>query len=55
MTQLGGSLLERLLAADDGHRGPRVDCDAGHPAEFVSYRDKSIDTVQLPVTGRRSY
>jgi hypothetical protein len=55
MTQLGGSLLERLLAADDGHRGPRVDCGAGHTAEFVSYRDKTIDTVLGPVTVRRAY
>jgi hypothetical protein len=55
MTQLGGSLLERLLAADDGHRGPRVDCGAGHTAMFVGYRDKTIDTVVGPVRVRRGY
>jgi hypothetical protein len=32
MTQLGASLLGRLLAADTGHRGPRIDCGAGHCA-----------------------
>lgn len=53
MTQLGCSLLERLLAADPGHRGPRVDCGAGHPAEFVGYRAKTIDTVLGPVELRR--
>lgn len=55
MTQLGCSLLERLLAADPGHRGPRVDCGAGHPAEFVGYRAKTIDTVLGPVELRRAW
>jgi hypothetical protein len=55
MTQLGGKLLERLLAADSGHRGPRVDCGAGHEAEFVAYRAKTVDTVLGPVTVRRAY
>ena len=42
MTKVGGSLLAGLLAADAGYRGPAVDCGAGHLAEFVSYRDKTL-------------
>jgi hypothetical protein len=55
MAKLGASLLEQLLAADSGYRGPRVDCGSGHEAEFVSYRDKTIDTVLGPVTARRAW
>ena len=55
MTQLGGSLLQQLLAADTGHRGPRIDCGAGHSAQFVGYRDKRLDTVLGPITLRRAY
>ncbi|CCK65172.1 ISKra4 family transposase [Mycobacterium canetti] len=55
MTRLGGSLLQQLLAADTGHRGPRIDCGAGHCAEFVGYRDKQIDTVLGRITVRRAY
>jgi hypothetical protein len=55
MTQLGASLLGQLLAADTGHRGPRIDCGAGHLAEFIGYRDKRIDTVLGPITLRRAY
>ncbi|MHB8188297.1 MAG: hypothetical protein ACYDDU_19970 [Dermatophilaceae bacterium] len=50
MSKLGASLLADLLGLDSGHRGPRIDCGAGHQAEFVSYRDKSLDTVLGPVT-----
>ena len=50
MLKLGGGMLGQLLAADPGHRGPRVPCGQGHDAEFVSYRDKVIDTVLGPVT-----
>ena len=46
---LGGGMLGRLLAADPGYRGPRVDCGSGHQAAFVSYRGKVIDTVLGPV------
>ncbi len=53
--ELGRSLLEPLLAADAGYRGPRVPCGAGHQAEFVSYRDKTVDTVLGPVTLRRAW
>ena len=55
MTALGASLLQQLLAADTGHRGPRIDCGAGHCAEFVGYRDKHLDTVLGRITLRRAY
>jgi hypothetical protein len=55
MLKLGGGMLERLLAADPGYRGRRVDCGSGHRAEFVSYRDKVIDTVLGPVTLTRAW
>jgi hypothetical protein len=42
-------------AKDPGHRGPRVGCGAGHRAEFVSYREKTIDTVLGPVRTRRAW
>ena len=54
LAQLGCALLEPLLAADGGYRGPRIDCGAGHQAEFTSYRDKAIGTVLGPVTVRRA-
>jgi hypothetical protein len=55
VTELGRAVLEPLLAADSGYRGPRVPCGAGHQAWFVSYRDKAIDTVLGPVTVRRAW
>ena len=55
MLKLGGRLLEGLLDIDDGHRGPRTGCGSGHDAEFVSYRDKTIDTVVGPVRMRRAW
>ena len=55
MLKLGGGVLGKLLEADPGYRGPRVDCGAGHQAEFVSYRDKVIDTVLGPVTLTRAW
>ena len=55
MTKLGASLLADLLGLDSGHRGPRIDCGAGHQANFISYRDKSLDTVLGPVTLSRAY
>ncbi len=55
MLKLGGGMLEKLLAADPGYRGPRVACGKGHQAEFVSYRDKVIDTVLGPVTLTRAW
>jgi hypothetical protein len=53
--QLGGGMLEKLLAADPGYRGPRADCGNGHQAEFVSYREKVIDTVLGAVTLTRAW
>ncbi len=51
LTRLGCS----LLAADSGHRGPRTGCGAGHQAEFLSYRDKSVGTVLGLVTLNRAW
>ncbi len=45
LLKLGGSMLEQLLAADNGYRGPRVPCGQGHEAVFAGYRDKSLDTT----------
>jgi len=53
--ELGRAVLEPLLAADAGYRGPRVPCGEGHQAGFVSCRDKRIDTVLGPVTLRRAW
>jgi len=55
VTELGRGLLEPLLAADAGYLGPRVPCSRGHRAEFVSCRDKTVDTVLGPVTIRRAW
>ena len=55
LVKLGGGMLEKLLAADRGYRGPRVDCGAGHQAEFVSYRDKAVDTALGPVALTRAW
>jgi hypothetical protein len=55
MLHLGAGLLEKLLAADTGYLGPRVDCGNGHDAEFVSYRTKRVDTVLGPIMLRRAY
>lgn len=55
MTALGCSLLGRLLGADTGHCGQRIDCGAGHQAEFVAYRDKGVDTVLGPIALSRAY
>jgi hypothetical protein len=55
MLKLGGGMLERLLAADPGYRGPRTGCGAGHQADFISCRDKTFDTVLAPVTISRAW
>ena len=55
MLKLGAGVLGKLLGADPGYRGPRVDCGAGHQAQFVSCRDKVIDTVLGPVTLSRAW
>jgi hypothetical protein len=53
--ELGRVVLEPLLAAGTGYAGPRAACGSGHLAGFVSYRDKTIDTVLGPVTLRRAW
>jgi len=55
LLKLGGGMLEELLAADPGYRGPRVPCGRGHEAEFAAYRDKVVDTVLGPVTVTRAW
>ncbi len=55
MLKLGGRLLEDLLGIDGGHRGQRTGCGNGHDAEFISYRDKTIDTVVDPVQLHRAW
>jgi hypothetical protein len=55
MLRAGCGMLGQLLAADPGQRGPQVPCGRGHEAEFVSYRDKTFDTVLGPVTLNRAW
>src|ERR1039457_518724 len=55
MLRAGGGMLEKLLAADPGYRGPRVACGQGHEAEFTACRDKVMDTVLGPVTLTRAW
>jgi hypothetical protein len=55
MLRAGCGMLEQLLAADPGYRGPRVACGQGHQAEFVSYRDKVIDTALGAVNLTRAW
>ena len=55
MLRLGGGILEQLLAADPGYRGPTVPCGQGHDAGFVSYRDKVTDTSLGAVTLTRAW
>ena len=55
LTSLGRGVLESLLTADAGYRGPRTGCGTGHQAEFVSCRPKTVDTVLGPVTISRAW
>lgn len=55
LAQLGCAVLEPLLAADAGYRGPHAKCGAGHQAGFAGYRDKTIGTVPGPVAIRRAW
>jgi hypothetical protein len=55
MLKLGGGMLGRLLAADPGYRGQRVECGSGHQAEFAACRDKTSGTVLCPVTVSRAW
>jgi hypothetical protein len=55
MHQVGGVLLERLLAQDPGYRGSSVNCGQGHQAGFVDYRRKRLVTVLSCVHLSRAY
>jgi hypothetical protein len=55
LLKLGGSMLGQVLAADRGHRGPRLRCGNGHEAVFTGYRDKSFDTALGLVTVTRAW
>jgi len=55
MMRLGAVLLGQLLAVGTGHHGPRIDCGAGHWAQFVGCRTKTIQTVLGAVALRRAY
>ena len=55
LLRLGASMLEQVLAADRGHRGPRVACGQRHEAVFTGYREKVIDTVLGPVALARAW
>lgn len=56
MHRVGAVLLEKIMGADHGgHRGTRINCGAGHVAEFVDYRSKGLVTVLGGVDLRRAY
>jgi hypothetical protein len=56
MQEIGGSLLEKLLNADEGgYRGNHVDCGQGHQAQFIAYRRKDLVTVLSTVKVERAY
>ena len=55
MLRLGAGVLGKLLGADSGFRGTRLECGNGHQAEFVAYRDRTLDTVPGPVALRRAW
>ena len=56
LTSLGRGVLEDLLTADTGYRGPRIGCRTGHQAEFVSYRPEDRGQMVLgPVTVNRAW
>ena len=55
LLHLGAGMLGGVLAADRGHRGPRIPCGNGHEACFAGYRDKTFDTVLGPVTVTRAW
>ena len=44
-----------MLGADVGYRGVRTGCPAGHQAQFVSCRPKTINTVLGPVRVIRAW
>lgn len=56
MHEVGGVLLERLLATDSGgYLGPRIPCGSGHEASFLDDRTKRVTTVLSVVAIQRAY
>ena len=56
MHQIGGVLLEKVINADGGgYGGKEADCEQGHRATFVDYRDKEVLTVLGRVQIERAY
>lgn len=56
MHQIGGVLLERVINADGGgYGGKEADCEQGHRASFLDYRDKDVLTVVGEVKIERAY
>lgn len=56
MHQIGGVLLEKVINADGGgYSGKEADCEQGHRATFVDYRDKDVVTVLGQVKIERAY
>lgn len=56
MHEVGGVLLQRLLAADSGgYLGARIPCGLGYEASFLDYRTKKVTTALSSVTIQRAY
>jgi Uncharacterised protein family (UPF0236) len=56
MHQIGGVVLEKVINADGGgYRGKEADCEQGHRATFLDYRDKDVLTVVGEVPIERAY
>ena len=56
MHQIGGVVLEKVINADGaGYGGKETDCEQGHRATFVDYRDKDVLTVLGEVKIERAY
>lgn len=47
--------MEKLLNAELGYRGAKVDCVKGHHAKFIQYRSKQLVTVLSGVSIERAY
>jgi hypothetical protein len=55
MQKIGGRLLEKVVNADWGYRGAKVDCGDSHGAKFIDYRSKHLVTVLSPMSVKRAY
>jgi hypothetical protein len=56
MHQIGGVVLAKVINADGGgYRGKEADCEQGHRATFLDYRDKDVLTVVGEVPIERAY